>query len=370
MPEEGFDDLSSGLTEIDTQITDKTSANSITPVQHGTLLRKILRTVFDISLTGTPGASFLAGAGVPASGLGVEGDLYLRLSNGQVYEKTGELTWTDTGYSLRGQTGATGATGTAGSAGSNGASRDLRVSGTELQTKLSTEDSGSWVAIYDLEDIQPVISVDVDLDLNYRLTFQDEGDAVTLFSFASLASELRTDASVLQWKLTVQADEDYQDLFDFDTITPEFRDNAGTLEWKYLTDVSWTVIGSLGSTAGIDGDKLPMAIPLAGLTPRVQPPYTSLSMQLGSILLGISDTLGAGMLRMKSVQLDPPAISGRTLDFAVSLSDPSNARVVLDNLFVDMTDVTVSALGVMTWPAAGAFETAATSGMIVTLFSV
>jgi len=44
----------------------------------------------DLSL---PGSSWLTGSGVPAGGLGLTGDFYLR-SNGDFYEKTGTTTWT------------------------------------------------------------------------------------------------------------------------------------------------------------------------------------------------------------------------------------------------------------------------------------
>lgn len=68
---------------------------------------------------GTDGLSFLQGAGVPGSGLGVVGDSYLDSSTGNVYKKTGVSTWTFT-ISIIGPTGATGATGAAGAAGASG----------------------------------------------------------------------------------------------------------------------------------------------------------------------------------------------------------------------------------------------------------
>ncbi len=36
---------------------------------------------------GEDGALFFSGAGVPSAGLGVDGDLYLRTSNGDLYQK-------------------------------------------------------------------------------------------------------------------------------------------------------------------------------------------------------------------------------------------------------------------------------------------
>lgn len=74
------------------------------------------------------GAGWLSGSGVPSSGLGVDGDMYLRTSNGDLYQKASGA-WSvlmnikgPTGSTgAAGATGATGATGPAGPAGSPGA---------------------------------------------------------------------------------------------------------------------------------------------------------------------------------------------------------------------------------------------------------
>lgn len=63
-------------------------------------------------LAGTPGAdgtSFRSGLGMPAAGLGADGDSYLNLETGNVHVKT-DGTWTSTG-SLRGRDGRDGADG-------------------------------------------------------------------------------------------------------------------------------------------------------------------------------------------------------------------------------------------------------------------
>ena len=371
MPETGFNDLSEGLTEIDTQITNKVAANSISPAQHGPLLRKILRTVLDVSTTGIDGAGWLVGAVLPSSGLGPVGDHYVRLDNGQVYLKTGVATWTDTGYSLRGLTGATGATGANGSNGAPGASRDMQAVGTALQTKLSTQGSGSWTTIYDLANLSPVMTVDDDLNLLYRLTNQPVGDAVVLYDFTNLAPNFRVDSGLLQWKLAIQPTIDYQTLLELEDITPERRDNAGTLQWKYVGEGSgaWRSIGSLGSTSSIDGDKVVVDQTFTSITPIIEGPFSTATTHLAAILKGIDTILSRGILKMRRLVLDAPAISGRTLDFNVVLSDAANAQVVLDDVFVDPASVTVSASGVMTWPGGGSFETAAVAGMQVILFS-
>lgn len=61
--------------------------------------------------TGTPGSKWYDGAGAPAPNLGIVGDFYLNLTNGDVYEKTATATWTLDG-NIKGATGATGAAGT------------------------------------------------------------------------------------------------------------------------------------------------------------------------------------------------------------------------------------------------------------------
>jgi hypothetical protein len=61
---------------------------------------------------GPPGSALLSGSGVPSSGLGADGDFYLR-TDGQVYKRvTGA--WVDQGFSLVGPQGNPGAAGTNG----------------------------------------------------------------------------------------------------------------------------------------------------------------------------------------------------------------------------------------------------------------
>lgn len=57
---------------------------------------------------GPQGSSIHAGSDVPASGIGNDGDLYLRTSNGDLYTKTAGA-WTITG-NLQGPTGPGGGT--------------------------------------------------------------------------------------------------------------------------------------------------------------------------------------------------------------------------------------------------------------------
>lgn len=371
MPESGFNDLNAGLSEIDSQITNKVATNSINPVQHGTLLRKILRTVFDVSSSGVDGEAWLGGSGLPGSGLGEVGDHYVRLESGQVYLKTGVATWTDTGYSLRGLTGPQGNPGVNGTNGAAGASRDLQVNGTVLQTKLSTEGSGSWANLYDLANLAPVISVDTDLNLLFRLSNEAPGDAVVLYDFTNLAPNLRVESGLLQWKLAVQSAMDYQILLDLDDITPEFRDNAGTLQWKYVSEDSgaWRNVGSLGTTSGIDGDRVVIDQTLTAITPVIEGPFSTATSHLAAIIKGIDTILSRGIVKMRHATLDNTAITNREVNFNVVLSDAANAQVVLAGTFVDSDIVTVSTSGVMTWPAGGAFASAASEGMQVILLS-
>lgn len=69
---------------------------------------------------GGGGTTWYDGAGAPAGGTGVDGDYYLRTTNGDVYKKTAGV-WAVVG-NIKGPTGATGATGPAGPAGPPGAS--------------------------------------------------------------------------------------------------------------------------------------------------------------------------------------------------------------------------------------------------------
>jgi collagen type VII alpha len=63
--------------------------------------------------TGAAGSKWWTGSGVPASGLGVDGDFYIR-SNGDVYGPKTSGAWGSVQFSLLGPTGATGSTGAAG----------------------------------------------------------------------------------------------------------------------------------------------------------------------------------------------------------------------------------------------------------------
>lgn len=67
---------------------------------------------------GVDGASFLAGEGVPAAGLGADGDLYLNLLNGDVYAKAAG-NWATTGQNLKGPQGPAGNDGADGADGSD-----------------------------------------------------------------------------------------------------------------------------------------------------------------------------------------------------------------------------------------------------------
>jgi Collagen triple helix repeat (20 copies) len=64
-------------------------------------------------------AGWLTGAGAPASGLGVVGDIYINTTNDDFYKKTASAEWTLQG-NLRGATGAQGPTGPVGPTGATG----------------------------------------------------------------------------------------------------------------------------------------------------------------------------------------------------------------------------------------------------------
>lgn len=68
---------------------------------------------------GTPGEKWFTGGGVPSGTLGVNGDQYLNVANGDVYEKNSSGIWTITG-NIKGPTGATGTQGIQGIQGNQG----------------------------------------------------------------------------------------------------------------------------------------------------------------------------------------------------------------------------------------------------------
>lgn len=77
---------------------------------------------------GTDGATWYSGSGAPGSGTGVNGDHYLRTSNGDVYLKSGG-SWSVV-TNITGPQGPTGATGATGSAGPNTVTTSTTTTGT------------------------------------------------------------------------------------------------------------------------------------------------------------------------------------------------------------------------------------------------
>jgi len=69
--------------------------------------------------SGTPGAKWFVGAGVPSDATGVNGDFDLNSANGDVYKKAAG-TWGSPAANIKGATGATGAAGAAGAKGDKG----------------------------------------------------------------------------------------------------------------------------------------------------------------------------------------------------------------------------------------------------------
>lgn len=99
--------------------------------------------------TGTPGSQIYNGSGAPSSGLGVVGDYYLRVSNGDLYAKSGSGagTWAVL-VNLKGATGATGATGASGTNGMNGSTGPQGPAGPSSWTPLGMLWPGSSRTVY------------------------------------------------------------------------------------------------------------------------------------------------------------------------------------------------------------------------------
>jgi hypothetical protein len=90
---------------------------------------------------GGGGTTWYSGSGVPSGGTGVDGDFYLRTSNGDVYEKVSG-SW---GSPIMNLTGPTGATGSTGSTGSTGATGSAGVNGSTWYSGSGTPSGGTGV---------------------------------------------------------------------------------------------------------------------------------------------------------------------------------------------------------------------------------
>jgi len=84
---------------------------------------------------GTNGSKWLQGTTVPATGLGVIGDWYLRTTNYDIYEKTGASTWTPRG-NLEGAQGP---------AGADGKVQQVQIGGGTWTQPLSPQDGDLWI---------------------------------------------------------------------------------------------------------------------------------------------------------------------------------------------------------------------------------
>ncbi|MGC8750737.1 MAG: hypothetical protein ACP5P5_07825, partial [Hydrotalea sp.] len=83
--------------------------------------------------TGASGASVISGSGAPSNGTGNNGDTYIDITNGNIYQKSGGI-WVNSGASFMGVTGATGQTGAQGVTGATGPQGPAGVNGTNGST--------------------------------------------------------------------------------------------------------------------------------------------------------------------------------------------------------------------------------------------
>ena len=102
---------------------------------------------------GIDGATWLQGAGAPASSLGIQHDFYLRTSNNRVYQKTGAATWTlRTDFTgAAGKAGAVWHSGAQAPAGSLGRLNDwyFRTTNATIYKKTS---AATWTVQIDIND--------------------------------------------------------------------------------------------------------------------------------------------------------------------------------------------------------------------------
>lgn len=87
---------------------------------------------------GSNGSVWRTGSGVPSNSVGVDGDFYLRTTNGNVYTRAAGV-YTNTS-NITGPTGATGATGATGTTGATGATGASGSSGEATYTKPLVSD--------------------------------------------------------------------------------------------------------------------------------------------------------------------------------------------------------------------------------------
>lgn len=108
--------------------------------------------VLPAGLNGVDGTMWYTASGVPSGGTGVDGDLYLRTANGDVYKKTsgswGVIANITGPEGPAGSTGPTGATGAAGSNGTNGTNGTNGVDGATWLTGSGAPSGGADDDLY------------------------------------------------------------------------------------------------------------------------------------------------------------------------------------------------------------------------------
>ena len=398
MSESAYSSLPNGIADIDQIVSDQVNTDSISPTSLGGVLRRILRTVYDVSVDSgnSCNSCWLVGEGNPSSEVGSEGDFYLNVLTGEIFENTGVgdqavpdaisidtdvitdedlenfyTGWTSTGLTIQGPAGSTGPAGTPGVNGADGASVDIRLNGTQLQTKLTSEPSTSYSTVFDFNTVEPVLSVTTDRVLKYKLSGKPDASAVSLYDFSTLAPVIRVDNTNLQWKLAVQPLGDYQTIFNIGSITPVLRISGGQIQYKYSTqpDSAYVNLGAVTPVSALVGSQLPIDVAFTNIVPDVTPASVSTPGELGAILKGVDNALSSARLKMRSVTLNSAMVTARSVDFAVALVDSANANVVLDGQFIDPSTVSINSSGVMTWASGGTFDGAVTSTSRVILFS-
>ena len=106
---------------------------------------------------GADGALWHSGAGAPAGGTGSNGDFYLNVTNGDVYEKAGG-SWSSVG-NIKGPTGTTGATGSTGATGPTGPTGAAGENGNFWYSSSGSPSGGTGAnGDYHLNTAQGIIS--------------------------------------------------------------------------------------------------------------------------------------------------------------------------------------------------------------------
>lgn len=154
---------------------------------------------------GADGTSWLTGAGAPSSG-GVEGDLYLNTTNGDVHRK-GASTWGSAIANIEGAAGANGTDGQGVPTGGTSGQVLSKVSGTDHDTRWTTPGVSPRRLVFAVATSSPTTVVSgQDVAMNFSNEYSDPGASFSGNTFTAPA------AGSYSFRAEVRVDESSSDL--------------------------------------------------------------------------------------------------------------------------------------------------------------